>query len=47
MMLSAKKTPEEGWALKALPFGPFLVLAAFFYLFFGPPLIRWYFSLLW
>ncbi len=46
LMLTAKEAPEEGWGLKALPFGPFLVLAAFFYLFFGPRLIDWYLSLI-
>jgi len=29
----------------AIPFGPFLSLAAILYLFVGPPLIRWYLSL--
>jgi leader peptidase (prepilin peptidase)/N-methyltransferase len=29
----------------AIPFGPFLAAAALFYLFWGPPLIRWYLGL--
>lgn len=29
----------------AIPFGPFLALAALAYIFFGPPLIHWYFGL--
>ena len=46
MMLMAKSSPKEGWAMKALPFGPFLVLGAFIYIFFGPQLVAWYFSFL-
>lgn len=47
MILRSKgKSPEEGWAMKALPFGPFLVLGAFIYIFFGPQLVNWYMSLL-
>ena len=46
MVLNRKHAPKEGWALKALPFGPFLVLAALAYLFFGPALIDWYLSLI-
>ena len=47
LMLMAKgKPPEEGWGMKALPFGPFLVLAAFLYLFFGPAFMAWYWSLM-
>ncbi|UQZ90779.1 prepilin peptidase [Deltaproteobacteria bacterium Smac51] len=46
MMLISKKSPDEGWGLKALPFGPFLVLASFFYLFFGPALVNWYLSMI-
>lgn len=30
----------------AIPFGPFLAAAALFYLFWGPPIIRWYLGLL-
>ena len=30
----------------AVPFGPFLSIGALLYLFFGPPLIRWYIGLL-
>lgn len=30
----------------AIPFGPFLAAAAFFYLFWGPALIRWYLGML-
>jgi leader peptidase (prepilin peptidase) / N-methyltransferase len=29
----------------AIPFGPYLALAAVFYIFYGPQLIKWYFSL--
>lgn len=47
MMLLAKgKSPEKGWGMKELPFGPFLVLGAFLYIFFGPQLIGWYLSLM-
>lgn len=47
MMVMAKgKPPKEGWGMKALPFGPFLVLGAFLYIFFGTYLTSWYFSLL-
>lgn len=45
LMLTSKKSPAGGWGMKALPFGPFLVLAAFFYLFFGARVIAWYLSL--
>lgn len=43
---SKGKPPEEGWGMKELPFGPFLVLAAFLYLFFGPAFLNWYWSLM-
>lgn len=46
MLINRKQAPKDGWALKALPFGPFLVLAAMGYLFFGPALIHWYWSLI-
>jgi prepilin signal peptidase PulO-like enzyme (type II secretory pathway) len=39
------RPPDEGRAGPALPFGPFLVLAAFLYLFRGPAFIAWYWSL--
>lgn len=42
---SRGKPPEEGWSKHALPFGPFLVLAALLYLFCGPAFIAWYWSL--
>ena len=45
MIASKGKPPEEGWGQKALPFGPFLVLAALLYLFFGPAFLNWYWSL--
>ncbi len=45
MFLSRGRPPEEGWAMKALPFGPFLVLGAMLYLFFGPAFLAWYWSL--
>lgn len=47
LIIRAKgKPPEEGWGMKELPFGPFLVLAAFLYLFFGPAFLNWYWSLM-
>lgn len=50
MMAVSKKdkqeSSEEGWMMKALPFGPFLVLAAFLYLFFGEKFLNWYWSLM-
>lgn len=46
MIFSRSSAPEQGWGLKAVPFGPFLVLAALVYIFFGPQLIYWYFSFL-
>ena len=45
MLLARGKSPEEGWAMKAVPFGPFLVMGAFLYLFFGPAFLNWYWSL--
>lgn len=46
LMATAKgKAPEEGWGMKELPFGPFLVLAAFLYMFFGQAFLKWYWSL--
>lgn len=44
MLLAKGKPPEEGWGMKALPYGPFLVLAALLYLFFGPAFMAWYWS---
>ncbi|MGL4209757.1 MAG: prepilin peptidase, partial [Candidatus Adiutrix sp.] len=46
MFLARGKAPDEGWGQKALPFGPFLVLASFLYLFFGPAFLAWYASLI-
>ncbi len=46
LMLKSKESPTDGWSRMPLPFGPFLVLAAFFYMFFGPRLINWYLSLI-
>jgi leader peptidase (prepilin peptidase)/N-methyltransferase len=46
LALKATEKPPQGWSKLPIPFGPFLVLAAFFYLFFGPRLIGWYFSLI-
>ncbi|MDR2946148.1 MAG: prepilin peptidase [Candidatus Adiutrix sp.] len=43
---SKGRPPEEGWGRKALPFGPFLVLGALLYLFFGPEFLAWYWGLL-
>jgi leader peptidase (prepilin peptidase)/N-methyltransferase len=37
--------PEAGWGRKALPFGPFLVLATYLQLFFGQAFWTWYWSL--
>jgi len=45
MAMSKGRSPEEGWGKKELPFGPFLVLGAFLYLFFGPAFLEWYWSL--
>lgn len=48
LMITTKKSqkPDEGWGMKALPFGPFLVLGALLYLFFGPSFLSWYWSLM-
>ena len=43
--LNRKSRPAGGWGLQALPFGPFLVLAALLHLAFGPELLKWYWSL--
>ncbi|MDR1044043.1 MAG: prepilin peptidase [Candidatus Adiutrix sp.] len=45
IILARGRRPEGGWAMKPLPFGPFLVLGAFLYLFFGPAFLDWYWSL--
>ncbi|MDR3039068.1 MAG: prepilin peptidase [Candidatus Adiutrix sp.] len=42
---SRRAKPAGGWGLHPLPFGPFLVLAALLYLFFGQTFLRWYWSL--
>lgn len=46
MALAKGRAPKEGWGRKALPFGPFLVLASFLYLFFGSSFLAWYWSLM-
>ena len=46
MLMSKGKPPEEGWGRKPLPFGPFLVLGALLYLFFGPEFLAWYWGLM-
>jgi len=47
LMATAKGgAPKDGWGKKELPFGPFLVLASFLYLFFGPAFLAWYWSLM-
>ena len=46
VILSRNKPPEEGWGRKEIPFGPFLVLGAFLYIFFGPEFLNWYWSFL-
>lgn len=46
MLLSKGKPPEEGWGRKQLPFGPFLVLGALLYMFFGPEFLKWYWGLM-
>ena len=43
-MSKNSKKPAEGWGMKELPFGPFLVLGALLYLFFGPSFLAWYWS---
>jgi len=43
-LLNRRGRPAEG-GRKALPFGPFLVLAAYIQLFFGQALMAWYWSL--
>jgi leader peptidase (prepilin peptidase)/N-methyltransferase len=45
MALSRGKPRRESWGQKALPFGPFLVLAAFIYLFFGQSFLAWYWAM--
>ncbi|HIJ80489.1 MAG TPA: prepilin peptidase [Desulfuromonadales bacterium] len=40
LMLSQKKDSKL-----AIPFGPYLALGALLYIFYGPPLIRWYLGL--
>ena len=45
MVLHRRDRPEEGWGRKALPFGPFLVLATYLQLFFGQAFWTWYWSL--
>ncbi len=46
MILAKGRGPEGGWGQKELPFGPFLVLGAFLFLFFGPDFMEWYWGLL-
>lgn len=46
MVMSKGKPPEEGWGRKPLPFGPFLVLGALLYFFFGQEFLGWYWSFL-
>ena len=46
MLLSRGKPPEEGWGRKPLPFGPFLVLGALLYMFFGQEFLVWYWGLM-
>jgi leader peptidase (prepilin peptidase)/N-methyltransferase len=47
LSLAAGKLPSRGdLGGVRLPFGPFLVLAALFWLFYGEPIIGWYASLL-
>jgi leader peptidase (prepilin peptidase)/N-methyltransferase len=41
LMLKNRKTMKL-----AIPFGPFLAIGATAYIFFGPQLIAWYFTLL-
>lgn len=36
------RSPKPDWGRRSLPFGPFLVLSAWLYLFFGPAFIAWY-----
>jgi leader peptidase (prepilin peptidase)/N-methyltransferase len=45
ILLNRKNRPTEGWGRKALPFGPFLVLATYIQLFFGQAIWTWYWSL--
>jgi len=45
MALNRGDRPAEGWGRKALPFGPFLVLATLLQLFFGQTFLAWYWSL--
>ncbi|KXS56540.1 MAG: hypothetical protein AMR96_02160 [Candidatus Adiutrix intracellularis] len=42
IIMDSKSKSEESWSQKAIPFGPFLVLATFLYLCFGPTFINWY-----
>jgi len=43
--LHRRERPAGGWGRKALPFGPFLVLATYLHLFFGQAFLTWYWSL--
>jgi leader peptidase (prepilin peptidase)/N-methyltransferase len=43
--LAAGRLPARGGGPARVPFGPFLVLAALFWLFYGERVIRWYISL--
>ncbi|MDR2935541.1 MAG: prepilin peptidase [Candidatus Adiutrix sp.] len=45
MLLNRRDRPAEGWGRKALPFGPFLVLAAYLQIFFGQAFMAGYLSL--
>jgi leader peptidase (prepilin peptidase)/N-methyltransferase len=45
MVLNRLDRPAEGWGRKALPFGPFLVLATYLQLFFGQAFMACYWSL--
>ncbi len=38
---------QKGDRRLAIPFGPFLAMAAVIYLFWGERLVQWYFSLVW
>jgi leader peptidase (prepilin peptidase)/N-methyltransferase len=46
MARGRRDRPEEGWGRKALPFGPFLVLATYLHIFFGQIFLTWYWSLM-